>query len=298
VPMIKHRQITPDYFRAIGANLRRGRALTDRDRPPQAGVAVINETMARRFWPDGDPLGTRISLFPPRSLVAGDLPKDFPEFPWLTVVGVVEDLRQDGLDQQVNPEVFIPLAQAGEEAIAFGSFYLVVRTTADPLSYQRSVEGAVHRLDRNLPVADIRTMVSRLSDSLGQRRFAMRLLTALAAVALVIVIAGLYGVMAYTVSQRRIELGIRAALGATAGDLMRLVLSQGMRVTAIGICLGLCVAAALSQFLSKQLFHVQAIDPLIYFSTSMLVVVVAALACGMPSIQAARVDPVTTLHNE
>ena len=297
VPMIKHRQITPDYFRAIGATLRRGRAFTDWDRPPQAGVAIINETMARRFWPDGDPLGKRISLFPPRSLVVSDLPKDFPEFPWLTVVGVVEDLRQNGLEQEVNPEVFIPVAEAGEEAIAFGSFYLVVRTTADPLSYQRSVEGAVHRLDRNLPVADARTMESRLSDSLGQRRFAMRLLAALATVALVLVIAGLYGVMAYTVSQRSMEFGIRAALGATAGDLMRLVLSQGLRLTAIGVCLGLCVAAALSQFLSKQLFHVQAIDPLIYFSTSMLVVVVAALACGMPSIQAARVDLVTTLHN-
>jgi putative ABC transport system permease protein len=298
VPMIQHRQITTDYFRAIGATLRRGRALTDRDRPPQAGVAVINETMARRFWPDEDPLGKRISLFPPQSLVAAALPKDFPGFPWLTVVGIVEDLRQDGLDQQVNPEAFIPLARAGEEAIAFGSFYLVVRTTADPLSYQRSIESAVHQLDRNLPVADVQTMESRLSDSLGQRRFAMRLFAALAAVALVLVIAGLYGVMAYTVSQRRSELGIRAALGATAGDLMRLVLSQGLRVTAIGVCLGVFGAATLSRFLSRQLFQVQATDPVIYLATSLLVMVVAALACGIPSIQAARVDPVTTLHNQ
>jgi putative ABC transport system permease protein len=299
VPLIEYRQITPEYFRAMGATLRRGRAFTPADVSEQPAVAIVNETLARRFWPNGDPIGARVSAAPPESLVTSLLPKDFPGFPRMTIVGIVEDLRHNGLERETSPEVYVPFAQARPpHEDASDSFFLVVRTSTDPLSYQRSIEAVVHQLDGNLPIANVRTLESSVSESLAQRRFATLLLSGLSGVALVIVIAGIYGVMAYVVSQRRHELGIRAALGATTRDLTSLVLSQGLRVTVVGTVIGLTFAASLSQCVSNQLFEVKAVDPAIYAGTALLMLIVAALACGMPALRAARLDPIAILRRD
>jgi putative ABC transport system permease protein len=174
----------------------------------------------------------------------------------------------------------------------------VVRTVSDPLASTGAIQAAINQLDRNIPLANVRTMDSRLSDSLAQRRFVMLLLGAFAALALVLALVGLYGVMSYTVHQRRQELGVRAALGATAADLLRLVMADGLRMTAIGVVTGLLLAGALSQLMSTQLFHVKAIDPAVYAAVSALLVLVAVCACGLPAFRATRVDPATALRCE
>src|SRR5262249_33858346 len=243
VPNVEYRQITPDYFRALGATLRAGRGFTADDSAQRPAVAIVNETLAHRHWPREDPIGQRVSLWPPESLVTNLLPKGFPGFPRLTIVGVVQDIREGGLDHEPGPELYVPFAQAvPPQEEANESFFLVVRTLTDPISYQRPIEAVVNRLDPNLPVASVRTMDASMSQSLARRRFAMSLLSGLAGVALVLTIAGLYGVMTYLVNQRRREFGIRAALGATAGDLTALVLSQGLLVTVLGVLAGLFLA--------------------------------------------------------
>jgi predicted permease len=308
VPNVEYRQITPDYFRALGATLSRGRAFTERDDARRPAVAVVNETLVRRFWPGEDPIGQRVSLAPPESLVAseiasaiatGELPKGFQQFPRLTVVGVVQDIREDGFDRDARPMVYVPLVQARpphEEAAR--SFFLVVRTDTDPLARRRPIEAVVHRLDPNLPLANVRTMEASVAESLARRRFGMLLLGGLAGVALILVIAGLYGVMTYVLNQRRREFGVRLALGATPRDLIALVLSQGLQVMSIGIPLGLLLAGAVSRVVSGQLFGVKPLDPAIYAASALGMLLVALFACAMPALRAGRVDPVIALRHD
>ena len=308
VPSVEYRQITPDYFRALGATLRRGRAFTADDIAQQPAAAIVNETLARRFWPQQDAIGQRVSLAAPESLIAseiaaaiaaGELPKGFQQFPRLTIVGVAQDLRENGLDRDIRPAVYVPLAQAiAPHEDAARSFFLVVRTATDPLPHQQSIEAAVHSLDRNLPIANVRTMEASISESMARRRFAMLLLAALAGVALIVVIAGMYGVMTYIVGQRRREFGVRIAMGATPRDLIALALSPGLQVIAKGILVGLLLAGALSRFVSGQLFEVKPLDPAIYVTSALLMVMVATLACAVPALRAARLDPATTLRQE
>lgn len=308
VPNVEYRQITPGYFRALGATLSRGRAFTADDVASKPAVAIVNDTLARRFWPHEDPIAQRVSLAAPESLVAseiaaaiaaGQLPEDFRQFPRLTIVGVVQDLRENGLDHDPNPEVYVPFAQAlPPQEDASGSFFLIVRTSTDPLAYRRPIEAAVSRLDRNLPIANVTTMDGRLAESLARRRFAMLLLGALAAVALILVVAGMYGVMTYVINQRRHEFGVRMALGATPRDLVALVLSHGLQVVAIGILVGLLLAGIFSQFISGQLFEVKPLDPAIYAATALVMVIVTILACAMPALRAARFDPAKMLRHD
>ncbi len=217
----------------------------------------------------------------------------------MTIVGVVRDLRENGLERDTSPQLYVPFAQARPpHEDASTAFVLVVRTATDPLSSERSIQGVVNRLDRNLPMSNVRTMEGSLSESLAQRRFAMSLLTGLAAVALMLAMAGIYGVMAYVVTQRRRELGIRAALGATPCDQTALVLSQGLRVAAVGVLVGLPLAGALSQLVSRQLFEVRPVDPTIYLASALLLCLVTALACAIPALRAAQLDPITALRQD
>jgi putative ABC transport system permease protein len=293
--------VTPDYLPVMGASLRRGRLISPQDKAGQPPVAVVNETIAHRFWPNADPLGARISMNPPSSLIPEHIRREnarrgFSAPPPLTVVGVIGDFRQNGLERETNPEVFVPLAQARSE---FASIYfLVVRTVGDPLAATDAIQAVVNQFDPDLPLANVRTMESRLSDSLAQRRFAMLLLSGLAAVALALAVVGLYGVLTYTVNQRRRELGIRAALGATAADAVRLVMLDGLRLTIFGVAIGLPLAGALSQLISSQLFHVNAIDPVVYAVVAVMLVIVAGVACGFPALRATRVDPMSALRCE
>jgi putative ABC transport system permease protein len=294
VPNVSYREVTPAYFRAMGSTLRRGRLFTAQDGPRQPGVAIINETVARRFWPDDDPLGKRICVCAPESLIRHLLPKDF-RIPWLTVVGIVADLRQNGPEQPAQTEVFVPFVQAGEETS--GSFFLVARTTSDPLGYASAARAVIRALDPNQPVADLQTMESRLATSLASRRFTMLLLGLFAGMALVLALVGLYGLMAYTMNQRRHEMGIRAALGAKPGDLLRLAVGQGLRLATIGVALGLAMAGSLSHLIESQLFEVKTINPALYAGTALLLLAFAALASWVPGWRASRVDPATTLRH-
>jgi len=303
VPNVDYHHVTPDYFTAMGAHIRRGRAFTNDDRANQPLVAIVNETLARRTWPGSDPIGQRMSLYPPESLAAHllPLPDGRTTFPRLTVVGVVGDFRDDGLDRAARPSVFVPLAQGtqaatGDQLQPF--HYIVVRTWGEPLAMTTAIEQAARQRDRNAAVSDVRTMESRLSDSMARRRSATLLLGGFAAVALLLSVVGLYGVMAYTVSQRRDELGVRAAIGATAGNLLSLVMEDGLRMTVAGSGIGLLASAALSNLLESQLFEVRALDPSIYAAMTVVLVGVAAVACLVPAVRAARVDPVKVLRRD
>jgi putative ABC transport system permease protein len=303
VPNVNYHHVTPGYFETIGAVIRRGRPFTPQDRANQPLVAIVNETLARRIWPNEDPIGRRISIFPPESLGKHllPLPGGAMTFPRLTVVGVVADLRQRGLDEAPDPSVFVPLGQgalAGAADQIQGFHYIAARTTGDPLAVASAVEAAARKYDRNAAVSDMRTMESRVSDSMARRRFAMLLLGGFAALSLVLAVIGLYGVMSYTVSQRRAELGLRAVVGASAATLHRLVMVDGLRMTLAGAAIGLLLAGALSSFMASQLFEIQAMHASVYASMTMLLIVVAALACWIPAVNAARVDPVTALRSE
>jgi putative ABC transport system permease protein len=303
VPTVSYYHVTPQYFETIEARIRRGRSLTAQDRSDQPLVAVVNETLARRVWPDEDPIGKRITVYAPEPLAPQllPLPDGSTTFPRLTVVGVVADIRQAGLDQTPSPSVFVPLAQGARAGVgdAYQGFhYLVVRTTGAPLSVASTVDATTREIDRNAVLYDTRTMETRLADSTARRRFAMLLLAAFAALALALAVVGLYGVMSYTVSQRREELGVRAAIGASALSLLRLVMTDGLRMTLAGAAIGLVLAGLLSRLMATLLFEVQGINGPVYAGVTIALLIVAALACSMPAIRAARTDPVTALRRD
>ena len=294
VPNVQYRQITPGYFRAMKATLRQGRFFTDQDHPNDLLVAIVNETLARRFFPQGDALGKRVALFPPEPLMPPEWrPRYAPSL--MTIVGIVADLRTRGLETDPDPELYAPVAQAGMQTQY--SFYVVARTGGEPLSQTHAVETAIHGLDKNLPVASVMTMDARLGNSLAQRRFSLFLLGLFAGLALFLAVVGLYGVISHIVSQRAQEMGIRAALGAGAADLLRLVVGQGLLLAGAGVAVGLGSAAAMSQLITRQLFQVKPVDPLLYATTGALLLLVAALACWMPGRRAARTDPAATLRH-
>jgi len=216
-------------------------------------------------------------------------------FRWVTIVGIVGDLRHNGLEREANAEVFVPIAQGGGEA-ASTSFYLVARTTTDPLQHAGAIQSAIHSVDPNQPLADIRSMDARMAESLARRRFTLILLGAFGVIAVALALVGLYGVMAYAVMQRRKEMGIRAALGAEPRDLFTLVVGQGMRLAVAGIALGLVVTASVSRVMASLLFEVSAVHPAMYALMAALLMSSAVLACWLPSRRAARVDPIATLR--
>jgi predicted permease len=302
VPTVRYRAITSQYFTALGATIQRGRPFQERENARQPRVAIVNETAARRFWPGGSPIGARVSIGPPEALVVDLLPPDFPggiegwraSFPWFTVVGVVGDLRTHGLEREVNPEVFIPFSQAGEETAR--SFYVVARTVPEPLTLAHALEAAVHRIDPTQPVSDLQPMAGLVAESLARRRFATTVLGLFAMVAAVLSFVGLYGLMSYTVNQRRREMGIRLALGAQPRDLLRLVLRQGLTMTSAGIALGLLCAAALSRLISSQLFEVRPVETSIYAMAALMLLACAGIACVIPGMRAAHTDPLSTLR--
>jgi putative ABC transport system permease protein len=279
-PFADDRLVSPGYFKAMGIPILKGRGFTERDDATAPRVALINETLARKFFPGEDPIGKRIDM-------------NWKSEGWQEVIGVVGDVRHDGLDLPLFPTVYVPYRQAID-----GGMTLVVRAQNDPLQLAGAVRAQVRALDPNQPISSLRTMDEVTSESVGPRRFSTTLFGAFAALALFLAALGIYGVIAYSVTQRTHEIGIRMALGARRRDVLRLVIGHGLRPVGLGVLAGLLAALPLTRLLSGLLFGVGATDPWTFAGIPLLLSGVGLLACYFPARRAARLDPLTALRHE
>jgi predicted permease len=280
-PMAQTRYISPDYFKAIGIPLRQGRFFSDQDRDNSVPVIIISEAMARRFWPGENPIGKRLT------------PSFHSKEGAREIVGVVGDVKARGLDSDASTMMYLPYKQAPRPFMSF-----VVRTSSNPESLVQPVSRAIYSIDKEQALTDVQTMDQVLMQSLSDRRFNMTLLLTFAGVALVLAAVGVYGVMNYTVTLRRRELGIRMALGAKASDVLRLVLRQGLTLTLIGVGAGLISAYALTRLMASLLYGVTATDYLTFASVSAVLIVVGLVASFVPARRATKVDPTIALRTE
>ncbi len=290
-PRATYRVIFPNYFRTMNIPLLKGRDITEGDNTTAPEVVVINDRMARLYWPGEDPVGKRITF---------DDPSKNPS--WVTVIGVVQNAKQDDWAARPGPEIYLPLLQSQEYLKTLSSHMeyitLVVRTTADPAGLAADVKSAVASIDKNVPVSQIVTMDQAVEESNAQPRFELWLLTSFAAVALVLAALGIYGVMSYSVSRRTQELGIRMALGANQGDVVRLVVRQAMVLALAGSAGGLIAAYLLTRVMSKLLYGVSTTDPLTFTIAAVVVGGAALLASYLPARRATQIDPVVALRCE
>ena len=280
-PMAQTRYITSDYFRAIGIPLRQGRFFSDNDRDNSVPVVIISEAMARRFWPGENPIGKRLT------------PSFHPEPGAREIVGVVGDAKATGLDVDSSATMYLPYKQLMRPYISF-----VVRTASNPESLVQPVSSAIYSIDKEQALTDIQTMEQVLTQSLSGRRFNMTILLTFAAAALVLAAVGVYGLMNYTVTLRRRELGIRMALGAARMDVLRLVLRQGLTLTLIGVAAGLISSYALTRLMASLLYGVTATDYLTFVSVSAVLIAVGVGASYVPARRATKVDPTIALRTE
>ena len=280
-PHADQRVVSPDYFKAMGIPLRRGRLLTDADREGAPLAVVIDDACARQYWKAQDPIGRHLRLTGASS-------------PWATVVGIAGHVRHNALDDQSRKATFYwSYLQKPAQSLAF-----VVHTANDPRPLANAVESAVSSLDKDVPVFDVKTMDQRVSASLANRRFAAWLLTVFSSIAMLLAAVGLYGVMTQTVLQRSREIGVRMALGAQARDVLRMVLRQGAVLIAVGVAAGSLVALLLTSLMKSLLFGVSPADPLTFLGVAVLLIAVALIATYLPARRATRIDPVTTLRYE
>jgi putative ABC transport system permease protein len=278
-PQVLFNTATPEYFETIGIPLIRGRLFGDGDRLDTPAAFVVNQTLARRFWPDQDPLGKQIKIVGDDTLG--------------TVVGVVGDAKHEWLSEEQRPQIYNCYSQSP------GFFAtVVVRTKVEPMSLSHAVREAVWKVDKDQPVWKVRTLESLLAYNVADKRFLMLLMGVFAALALTITAVGLYGVVNYTVGRRTHEIGIRMALGARAGDVLRLVINQGMRLAITGVGIGLIASFALTRFIQSLLFGVSASDAVTFISVPALLGGVALLACYIPARRATKVDPLIALKHE
>ena len=277
------RIISPGYLDTMSIPVLRGRGLTEQDTETTPNVVVVSETMARRYWPGEDAVGKRIAVGRIRK------PED-----WVQVVGVAKDVRQFELNAEPKPQMYLTYRQMG----FFDSRDLVVKTDVDPASMAATVRKAVWEIDKDQPVSNIQTMDQILAESIARQRFSMLVLAIFAAVALVLAGVGIYGVMSYSVAQRTHEIGIRMALGAQTGAVLKLAVGYGMKLVIAGIAIGLIAAFALTRVMSTLLFGVTATDPTTFALISLLLIAVAVLASYVPARRATRVNPIIALRYE
>ena len=286
LPLAVETSVSLDYFRTLGIPLLRGRLFTDADRGRSDGILVINNTIAQRYFPNQDPVGQRIKT--------GGASADNP---WETIIGVVGDVKYTGLDSAPDPTLYVPYFAGGWTSFS-RKMFLVVRTSGDPKNLVSALRTAVQELDSDMPLANIHTMDELLSNSVAQPRFRMLLIAIFASMALLLATVGIFGVMAYVVSRRTREIGVRMALGASRGSVMGMVLGEGLRIVLIGVAIGLVEALALSRLIKSWLFNVQPLDPVTFLGVSLMVIIVAACACYVPARRATKVDPIVTLRYE
>ncbi|MCM3900452.1 MAG: ABC transporter permease [Pyrinomonadaceae bacterium] len=278
--MIIHtRSVSPGYFGTLGIGVLKGRDFSNRDKSDVPKTAIINNELARTYFSNEDPLGKRITFDDGQS--------------WISIVGVIGDVKQLGLDSSAKPEVYFPYLQVSEPSMS-----LVVRTASDPLSLAAAVKNQIQTIDKDLPIDEAKTMQQLLAESVSGRRFNMLLLSVFALVALVLAVVGIYGVMSYTVTQRTHEIGIRVAIGAQSRDVFRMVIGQGMMLAMIGVAFGLVGAFGLTRLMATMLFGVEPSDPATFVSIAVLLIVVALVACYIPGRRAAKVNPLVALRYE
>ena len=275
-------EVSADFFRALGTPLLRGRFFSIGDRPEAPLVAIINEAMARRSWPGHDPVGRKFTVSPRGS--GG---------PWYTVVGVVGDMRRQGLEREALPQIFMSLAQNPPSR----NVGLYIRTSSDdPLALAGALRAAVRRVEKDAPIYGVAPLEQQLGTYLTQRRFQTSLLAGFSVVALLMAAVGIYGLIQYSIATRTREIGLRMAIGAQAGDIFRMIIGEGMMLSVTGVALGLVGALWLGRAASSLLFGVTATDPLTFATVSLLLTAVAVAACYFPARRAMRVDPLLALR--
>jgi predicted permease len=281
---IDTRTVSGEYFTTLQIPLVSGQVFSAGDGPEGQPVVLVNESMVNRYWPNQDPLGKRIKIgnFDSKS-------------PWFSVKGVVKDSAQAALDRGIRPEIYFAL---GQMAGRYRRMNLAVRTSVDPKSAVAAIQSAIREVDKDQPVYQVQTIDEMIRDSVGTRRFALMILIVFAGLALVLAVSGIYGVISYSVTQRTQEIGIRMALGARAADVLRLVLGQFMRLTLIGVALGIVAAYALTRLMTSLLFGVTATDTRTFLLVSVGLSLVALIACLIPARRATRVDPLVALRYE
>ncbi len=280
-PLVEWCTVMPDYFKTLRIPLLKGRDFTPHDSLEAPEVAIINESMANRFWPNQDPIGKHFA-------------HDYQHPKWITVVGVVGNVREYGLDQdQPAPEAYFPEFQGVDSGMI-----LVVRTSTPPLSQLSAMSAAFHELDSQLPVYEPRELSEVVFESSSQQRFVALLLGLFAGLALLLAAVGIYGVIAHSVALRTHELGIRMALGAGSGNVLSMVLGEGLRVALAGVAVGLAGAWGLTRFITSLLYGVRPTDPATFAIAPLVLIVVALVACYIPARRATKVDPMAALRYE
>jgi predicted permease len=281
--MANYTMVSPGYFAAAGTPILRGRAFLESDTANSMPVAIISEALVKKYWPGQDPIGKQIA---PRALV----------FPAETIVGIAADVKRISLRESPPPEMYVPYTQKIWPSLL--AMNVVVRATQDPASLATSLRAAVHSVDPDLPIANLRTLNSIVAESMTVPRFAMLLLGAFGGLALVLAAVGMYGVISYNVTQRTQEIGIRMALGAQRGKVFQMILGQGVRLAALGITIGIVAAFAAMRLMRSFLYGIGANDPLTFGAVALLLTFIALLACYIPARRATRVDPMVALRYE
>jgi predicted permease len=283
-PNAIHRQVSINCLQTLGVALKRGRYFDEGDKSQSTPVAIVNETLARQYLANQDPLGKRFRL-------------GVPKAPWITIVGVVSDVRQMGMDRPVKAEMYLPYRQITSH-VGYAPRDLIIRTTGDPLSLVGAVTREIHAVDADQPVSNIASMSELLSEETGPRRLGMMLLMVFAGLALLLASLGIYGVLSYFVTQQTREIGVRLALGAQLRDILALVLKKGMGLALLGVVIGLGAAFVVTRLMTSFLFGVSAGDPLTFGAIAIILLGVALLACYIPARRATKVDPLVALRYE
>jgi putative ABC transport system permease protein len=281
-----HRQVSADYLKTMRISLLQGRYFTPQDNAQSIPVVIVNETMARQYWPGQNAVGRRIKL--------GDPNEDLP---WFEVVGIVADVRQMGLDAPVKAEMYLPFQQVTNHPW-FQPRDLAIRTVGDTAGLVNAVRQVIREVDPDQPISNIATMSELLGEEAAQRRLGMLMLAAFSALALLLASIGIYGVLAYFVTQHTNEIGVRLALGATQRNILVMIVRRGMALTGLGVAIGLAAAFAMTRLMSSLLFEVKAVDPLTFVLVPILLTVVALLASFIPAWRAMKVDPLVALRYE